>query len=77
MLGMYAVVFVLSFLLLNFLTGGTAVSSTNSFFYFYEKISLEHPAALAFYYIGAVWLVATFSGWHQHIICSSVVQWYF
>ena len=40
MLGMYAVVFVLSFLLLNFLTGGTAVSSTNSFFYFYEKISL-------------------------------------
>jgi hypothetical protein len=76
-LGIYVIIFVLAFLLLNFLTGGTIATKTNSFFYLYEKVSLYHPAALAFFYIGAVWLVGTFGVWHQHVVCSSVVQWYF
>lgn len=76
-LGVYIVVFIMGFLLLNFITDGTVTSSNNSFFYLYEKIKLAHPAALAFFFFGVYWLFATFGTWHQIVISSSVLQWYF
>lgn len=76
-LGIYIVVFLLGFLLINFFTDGNAFTSTSSFFYLYEKVSLSHPAALAFFFIGVYWLFATFGTWHQIVISSSVIQWYF
>lgn len=76
-LGMYIVVFLMGFLLLNFLTDGTAITSGSSFFYLYEKISLAHPAALVFFFFGVYWLFVTFGTWHQIVVSSSVLQWYF
>lgn len=76
-LAIYIVVFVMGFLLLNFLTDGTLTTSDSSFFYLYEKINLAHPAALAFFFYGVYWLFTTFGNWHQIVISSSVLQWYF
>lgn len=73
----YGLVFALAFLLLNFLTGGTSTTSDSSFFYLYEHVSLSHPAVLVLFFVGVYWLFVTFGAWHQYLIASSVIQWYF
>ena len=76
-LGAYAAVFMLGFLLLNFATDGDVVTSNQSFFYVYKKINLIHPVALTFFFAGVCWMFAMFGSWHQYIISSSIMQWYF
>ena len=73
----FGTLFLLTFLLLNFLTAGTTTSTSFSFFYLYEKVYLAHPALLAFFFFGCYWLFVTLGAWQQYALASSVVQWYF
>ena len=73
----YILIFLFSFLLMNFFTGGNAVINSNSFFYGYEKIKLSHPAALVFFFFGVYWLFGTINCWHKYLIGSAMLQWYF
>ena len=73
----YGLLFLVTFLLLNFLTAGTKAFSSSSFFYFYETIHLSHPALLVVFFIGVYWLLATLCSWQQFAMASSVIQWFF
>lgn len=73
----YGLLFLITFLLLNFLTAGTKSFSSDSFFYFYQTVHLSHPALLVFFFIGAYWLFTTLCSWQQFALASSVIQWFF
>lgn len=62
---------------MNFFTDGSPVQDPSSFFYLYEKVYLSHPVALAFFFIGTIWLFGTLVSWHKYFIGSSILQWYF
>jgi hypothetical protein len=76
-LATYGLVFLIAFLLLNFLTDGTTATTNNSFFYVYQKVYLANPAVLTLFFVGVYWLFATCGSWQQYVLASSVVQWYF
>ena len=73
----YGFVFLIGFLLLNFATDGSVVTSSNSFFYLYESVNLVHPAALIFFFFGVYWIFGVTASFQQYIIASSMTQWYF
>jgi hypothetical protein len=73
----YGLLFLITFLLLNFLTAGTKSFSSDSFFYFYQTVNLSHPALLVVYFIGTYWLFSTLCSWHQYALATSVIQWFF
>lgn len=73
----YGLIFLFAFLLMNFFTDGSPVQDPSSFFYLYEKVYLSHPVALAFFFIGTIWLFGTLVSWHKYFIGSSILQWYF
>lgn len=73
----YGFIFLLGFLLLNFATDGTVVSSNNSFFYLYESVNLAHPAGLIFFFFGVYWIFGVTGSFQQYVIGSAITQWYF
>lgn len=46
-------------------------------FYTYQDISLSHPAALVFHFIGIFWLYSTLISWHKYFVSSAMCLWYF
>ena len=67
----------IGFLVLNFATGGSEGTTTDSFFYIYDSVNLDHTAGLIFFFIGVFWLFGLIGSFHQYVIASSVTQWYF